>query len=187
LLITPLSELHLTKRYLGWLNDRQLMKYSEQRHKTHTVESCDSYRKSFDGTPHYFWAIEEVVKGLGHIGNMNAYVDPNNCLADLGILIGESSASNQHYGLEAWIAVCHFLFNEVGIRKVTAGTIALNAPMIRLAKHAGMVNDGVRTRHYICEGQEVDILYFALYKQNSGDSSLPGQPEAPAVTNDQIS
>ena len=54
LLITPLSERHLTKRYLGWLNDRQLMRYSEQRHKTHTISTCDAYRKSFDGTPHYF-------------------------------------------------------------------------------------------------------------------------------------
>ena len=136
--ITPFSEQHLGERYIGWLNSQELMKYSEQRHKKHTMESCRQYWQSFDGTPNYFWAIEETDRGLGHIGNINAYVDVHNSIADLGIIIGEKDVQAQGYGLEAWIGVSEFLFLKRHIRKITAGAMAINTLMIKLMKKAGM-------------------------------------------------
>ena len=117
LLIEPFNERHLTKQYVGWLNDSMLMRFSEQRHKTHTLESCCAYWQSFAGTPNYFWAIEEVQAGLGHIGNINAYADKNNLLADVGILIGEKQALNKRYGSEAWVGVSDFLFQKAELVK----------------------------------------------------------------------
>jgi RimJ/RimL family protein N-acetyltransferase len=165
LVITPFSARHLTARYVAWLNDRDLMRYSEQRHKTHTLESCRAYWGSFAGTPNYFWAIEETANGLGHIGNLNAYVNQLNGLADLGILIGSPQARGKGYGQEAWTGICDFLFQEVGLRKITAGVLALNRPMLTLARKAGMVEDGVRRRHYLCDGMEVDVIHLALFKK----------------------
>lgn len=165
LVITPFSERHLTARYVAWLNDRDLMRYSEQRHKTHTLESCRAYWHSFTDTPNYFWAMEETANDLGHIGNMNAYVNQINGLADLGILIGSPQAQGKGYGQEAWAGVCDFLFQEVGVRKITAGVLALNHPMLMLARKVGMVEDGVRRRHYRCDGMEVDVIHLALFRE----------------------
>jgi RimJ/RimL family protein N-acetyltransferase len=172
LVITPFAERHLTARYVAWLNDRELMRYSEQRHKTHTLESCRAYWRSFDDTPNYFWAIEEAANDLGHVGNMNAYVDQRNGLADLGILIGSPQARGKGYGQEAWAGVCNFLFQELGVRKITAGMLALNRPMLTLARHVGMVEDGVRRRHYLCDGMEVDVIHLALFREARHDCSL---------------
>lgn len=163
LVISPFSERYLTDRYVGWLNDHQLMRFSEQRHRRHTLESCRSYMRSFEGTPNYFWAVEDVTYGLGHIGNINSYVDVRNRVADIGILIGEPGAGGKGLALEAWKAVCRFLFESARVRKITAGTMALNAAMVRLALKAGMTEDGVRRRQLLCEGQEVDVLYFATF------------------------
>jgi ribosomal-protein-alanine N-acetyltransferase len=168
LLITPFSKRHLTERYVGWLNDHELMRFSEQRHKAHTMESCYAYWQSFEGTSNYFWAIEEVEHNFGHIGNINAYVDKNNLLADIGILIGEKKAHKRRYGIEAWIGVCHFLFQKAGMRKITAGTLSANLPMLKLARHVGMIEDGVRKMHYVNNNQEVDIIYMALFKEQWG-------------------
>jgi RimJ/RimL family protein N-acetyltransferase len=165
LVMTPFAERHLTHRYVAWLNDRELMRYSEQRHKTHTLESCRAYWRSFADTPNYFWAIEETTNDLGHIGNINAYVDQKNGLADLGILIGSSQAKGQGYGQEAWAGVCDFLFQEIGLRKITAGTLALNRAMLSLARKVGMVEDGVRRKHYLCDGVAVDVVYLALFRE----------------------
>jgi len=165
LLVKPFNERHLTKRYVGWLNNSELMCYSEQRHKRHTVETCRSYWQSFEETPNYFWAIEDVEYGLGHIGNINAYIDINNSLADVGILIGEKEAQKKRYGTEAWIGVCNFLFQEAGIRKLAAGALSVNLPMLKLMHHVGMIDDGVRKRHYVHNGREVDIIYMALFKE----------------------
>ena len=140
------------------------MKYSEQRHKMHTLETCRAYLQSFENSSHYFWAILERAKGLGHIGNINAYVDNNNALADIGILIGQETSQNQHYGLEAWFGVCNYLFRSDGIRKLTAGTLSVNHRMIKLMRRSGMIKDGIRKRHYLYQGKETDIIHMALFR-----------------------
>ena len=165
LVMMPFSERHLTARYVAWLNDCELMRYSEQRHKTHTLASCRSYWRSFADTPNYFWAIEETTNDLGHVGNINAYVNQINGLADLGILIGLPQAKGKGYGQEAWAGVCGFLFQEIGLRKITAGVLAVNRPMLTLARQVGMVEDGVRRRHYLCDGMEVDVIHLALFRE----------------------
>lgn len=176
LLITPFTEGHITARYLGWLNDKVLLRYSEQRHRHHTHESCLRYLRSFDDSPNYFWAIEEQQSGLGHIGNISAYVDENNQVADIGILIGESGAQQKGYGLEAWRAVCAFLIEELGMRKISAGTVTANAAMLTIMQRAGMTADGVRRRHRLLDsGLETDVVHMALFRTPAQVRSSPDE------------
>jgi [ribosomal protein S5]-alanine N-acetyltransferase len=151
----------ITDRYVGWLNDKRLMRFSENRHRTHTLESCVEYLNSFEGTPHHFWAI---FAGEEHVGNINAYVDPRNSVADVGILIGEGGKG---YGLEAWTAVCRFLLNS-GIRKITAGTMATNKAMVRIMEKSGMVFEGGRRAHFLVDGEEVDLVGACLFGKHHG-------------------
>jgi ribosomal-protein-alanine N-acetyltransferase len=162
--ILPFSEEFLTPRYVSWLNDLEVVRFSEQRHRVHTLESCREYMKSFIGTPNYFWAMVTKSNEFGHIGNMNAFVDINNGVADIGILIGERGAWRKGYGSEAWIAVCNYLLEEANIRKVTGGTLSINTAMLGVMHHAGMVADGHRTRQCIFEESEVDVVYAALFR-----------------------
>ncbi len=156
---------HLTPRYVAWLNDPVVVQYSEQRHRRHTMESCRQYMESFEGTPHFFWAILLKEPQGEHIGNINAYVDTANSVADVGILIGEQARWGKGYGLEAWLGVCDFLLRERGLRKVTAGTVAVNGAMRTIMKKAGMVEDGGRARQYLWNGKEVDAVYGALFRE----------------------
>lgn len=162
--VVPFEESHLSMRYVSWLNDMEVVRYSEQRHCTHTLESCRSYWESFVGTPSHFWVIVSRDDTLGHIGNISAHVDKINLVADVGILIGEKRAWRQGYGLEAWGVVCRYLLTEGGMRKVTAGTLAENKGMVQIMQKSGMVADGRRIRHYICEGREMDIIHMALFR-----------------------
>lgn len=164
LLIRPFSERYLTPRYVGWLNDPLVVCHSEQRHRSHTPDSCRQYWQSFANTPHYFWAITVLDPSVGHIGNINAYINVANSVADVGILVGERLFWGKGYGLEAWLAVCNYLLRDVGIRKVTAGTIAVNRGMLRIMEKAGMVADGRRIRQCVVEGCEEDVIHAALFK-----------------------
>jgi len=162
--ITPFSEAYLSSRYVSWLNDPEVVRYSEQRHKKHTLESCQQYWQSFKDSPNYFWAINTVDTEFGHIGNINADIDEHNSTASVGIMIGERSVWGKGYGLEAWSAVCHYLVNDIGIRKVTAGTLALNKGMLRIMEKSGMIADGRWSRHYVVDGGEVDIIFAAFFR-----------------------
>lgn len=172
--LTPFTERYLTPEYVSWLNDKQLTRYSEQRHRLHTLESCRTYMLGFLGTAHHFWAIEATDRDGLHIGNLNAYVDEHNGLADLGILIGHAAAQRQGYGLEAWKAALGYLAALPGLRKLTAGMLSNNARMVALAQKTGMVEDGRRKNHYLWEGCAMDVIHMALFTSPSGGAFLHG-------------
>jgi ribosomal-protein-alanine N-acetyltransferase len=176
--LIPFGEEHLTPRYLSWLNDPEVVRYSEQRHNLHTLETCRAYWQSFASTPSYFWAIVAEDAAVGHIGNLNAYIDAQHQVADLGILLGEKQAWGHGYATEAWQAACDFCLRDLGLRKVTAGTLSVNLPMLRLMKGTGMKPDGIRVRHKLWEGQEVDVIHYALFRVDWQTRSLAGEAQA---------
>lgn len=161
--LTPFSERHIADYYVAWLNNTMLMRYSEQRHKSHTIESCRDYWQSFKNTPNYFWAIEALTTEFGHVGNLNAYVDMENQVVDLGILIAPD-AQGRGYGIEAWVGAMEFFLVQNDLRKLTAGMMATNLGMIRITQQTGMVEDGTRKKQCLCEGREVDVIYFAIFR-----------------------
>ncbi|MFC1883613.1 GNAT family N-acetyltransferase [Thermodesulfobacteriota bacterium] len=164
LLIEPFSEKHLSQRYVNWLNDPDVVRFSEQRFKSHTLDSCREYMHSFEGTPNFFWACVSLDPNIGHIGNINAFIDINNMSADVGILIGESKQWGKGYGFEAFTAVVNFLFREEKIRKVTVGTLVVNKGMMKIISRLGMIDDGRRLRHVLLNGEEVDVVHGALFR-----------------------
>jgi hypothetical protein len=84
--LVPFTENYLTERYVSWLNDAAVVRYSEQRHRTHSVESRRAYMRSFEGLPDYFWAIVARDQAVGHLGNMAILIDAPNLLADVTTL-----------------------------------------------------------------------------------------------------
>ena len=128
-----------------------------------------------------------VIAGLAVVGEVFAQVDraivytplvaegsvvaPGDVVARVegdgpGILIGERTAWGQGYGLDAWSSLLGWLLTERGLRKVTAGTLDCNAPMLRLMEKSGMHTEGARRRQEIVKGAEHDILYFARFRDD---------------------
>jgi ribosomal-protein-alanine N-acetyltransferase len=164
--LEPFAEHHISERYVSWLNDPDVVRFSEQRRRGHTADSCRVYWKSYEGTPHYFMAIVARDAALGHIGNINAYVDETNSIADIGILVGEKKIWGKGYGAEAWMAMCRFLLYDKGLSTVTAGTLAINTGMIGIMRHAGMAEESHRRRRVTFEDRDVDVVYATLRKED---------------------
>ncbi|MCS5707679.1 GNAT family N-acetyltransferase [Candidatus Berkiella cookevillensis] len=153
---------HLCQRYVDWLNLKENVQFSELRHKTHTLESCTNYFHSMQSGKHYFWAIMHQSSGQ-HIGNLSAYIDPHNLIADLAILIGEPEYKGKGYGLLAWILAMDYLLVKKQFRKITAGTMSINTPMLQIFKKSDMRIEAVRQSHYLWNSKAVDIVLAAKF------------------------
>lgn len=165
--IEPFGPQHLTERYVGWLADPEVVRWSEQRHRQHTLASCRDYVATFDGSPNMLFAIVAKDTTLGHLGNLNVYVDERHGVADIGIMVGAREAWGRGYGREAWAAIMRALLEQPHIRKVTGGCIADNVAMVRIMQGCGMIQDGRRVKHYVYDGQAVDVVYFAAFASAS--------------------
>lgn len=162
--LVPFAERHLTPAYVGWLNDPAIVRYSELRHRSHTVGSCRAYMESMHADGHLFWAIERTAGGdAAHVGNLTAYLDPANGLADLAILIGASDARGAGFGREAWVGACEWLATQPGIRKICAGTIVANRGMLRAMEAAGMAIEARKVAHFVVDGQPMDLVFGARF------------------------
>ena len=159
--VGPFEQAHLTSRYVGWLNDPDVVRYSDQRHRRHTLESCRSYYESFAGSADHFLAIES--HSHGHVGNIGIGVDAHHGIADVSIIVGERAVWGTGIASMSWCAVVDALCASTDIRKVTAGTMAVNVPMLRLMARSGLAIEAIRPRQAVWEGQEVDMHYGAKF------------------------
>ena len=165
LILEPFSERFLTTTYISWLNDKDLMRFSEQRHKIHTLVSCRKYwlKQLSDGN--LFLAISLKGNRL-YIGTITARIDKNNSVADLGILIGERRGRGRGYGREAWYVLMDYLFKKEKIRKITAGAIEDNHRMIDIFEKSQMLLEAIRPHHYEINGAPVTVVYYSAYRAN---------------------
>lgn len=163
LIIEPFTDSDITEKYLGWLNDKNLLMFSEQRHKQHTFESASLYLRSFINSSNHFLSIK-TKQSPTHIGNLTIYTDVNNKICDIGILIGDQNFSGQGLGFEAWRSAIDYLFANNMCRKITAGTMELNKPMIMIFEKSGMLREGTRPRQFLFGSKEIDLLQYAIFK-----------------------
>lgn len=162
--ILPFAIKNLTERYIGWLNDPEITRYSELRHRTHTLDTCRQYLDATKDGGHLFGAIYRKDDDL-HIGNISAYFDRSNGVVDIAILIGERQVWGNGLGCEAWIAMMNLLVRQNLARKITGGTMAINKPMLRVFEQSGMHEEARRKRHFVSAGFEVDAVYFARFTE----------------------
>lgn len=163
--IVEFGEQHLTPRYVSWLNDPETVRFSEQRHRTHTIESCRDYFSAQLASSNYFLAIEEITEGIGHIGNMGVALDTNNQSADISILIGEKSMRGRGFGLRAWKSVLDACLDRLDLRLATAGTMESNRPMVRVFERSGMSVQPALPERFLWEGTETGLVLASLHRR----------------------
>jgi RimJ/RimL family protein N-acetyltransferase len=152
----------ITPAYLGWLSDPEVLCYSNQRFLRHTQDSCERYLAGFAGTGNVFASVRLRDTDQA-IGTLTAYRAMQHGTADIGILMGERSVWGQGLGLDAWCTLCEWLALQPGMRKLTAGTLACNRGMVRVAEKSGMRLEAVRQQQELVHGQPTDMLYFARF------------------------
>ena len=161
-LLKPFSVSDINDAYIGWLNDPNVVKFSNQRFLKHDRESCLRYQASFEGTENLFVSVR-CLSDDSPIGTLTAYVARHHGTVDLGIMIGDKSVWGQGYGQDAWDTLTNWLIGREGIRKLTAGTLACNFGMIRLMERSGMSQEAVKKAQELVEGRPEDILYYAKF------------------------
>lgn len=160
--LRPFGSGDITDAYLGWLGDPEVTRFSNQRFRTHTRESCELYLASFAGTHNLFVSVRDASDDTA-IGTMTAYRNRAHETCDVGIMIGNRDYWGGGYGQEAWNLLTGWLMTLPGVRKLTAGCLATNGGMVKLMERSGMVPDGVRKAQELVDAEPVDIVHYAKF------------------------
>ena len=155
-------ESDISDTYISWLNDKEVVRYSNQRFLNHTVESSRNYLKSFLDSNNIYMAIEDK-KTKELYGSITAYIQPNHGVADIGLMIGNKNSWGRGIGSEAWALMMEFLFSQCNVRKITGGTLKVNTGMVSIMKKNMMTHEATRKKQELIDGKPVDMLYFCKF------------------------
>lgn len=149
----------ITQDYLAWLNNKFHMRFSNQRHTTHTMQSCMQFLSSFEQSNNYFLAIENSGK---LVGTATLYLNLEANSFDIGLLIGEGH-SEKGLGKLALKQISNLeLFAIQGILTLTAGTLLENVGMQAVLEANGFLLEREETDW----GQGGDLETFKYYKKS---------------------
>lgn len=161
-LVRPFTAGDISESYLAWFRDPAVVRFSNQRFRVHTLDSCQAYLASFTDSSNHFLAICDQMTGT-MLGTLTVYRNVDHGTADIGIMVGERRVWGQGIGAEAWCLVMSSLKASGIIRKITAGTLAVNQGMVRIMEKAGMRHEATRQAQELLDGVPVDVVYYAMF------------------------
>ena len=160
--LRPFQREDITPAYLCWLSDPNVVKYSNQRFHQHTVGTCQQYLATFQGSDNHFLAIcDRGTQALA--GTLTVYRNTHHGTADIGIMVGNPTIWRKGVGLDAFQTVVDALARSGEIRKITAGTLAVNVGMVRILRKSSFEWEATRNGQELVDGQPVDVVYYAKF------------------------
>ncbi len=152
--------------YLRWMNDPDVLRFTEARHETHTLRSLQEFVEGcLRSSAYSLMGILEVMSGR-YVGNLKiGPVHPRYMTASLGIIVGEKDCWRKGYATEAIRLACAYAFEDLDLFKLTAGCIAGNTGALRAFEKAGFQVEGIRRKQNLCHGKRKDEILLGLLKE----------------------
>ena len=149
--LRPFTKSDITNKYLSWLNDSEVNKYSARR--IHPYSDVEAFR--------YLDSLEKDEKILAictqeeiHVGNIKyGPIDWSNRNCEISIIIGEKEYWNKGIAFEAMYLLIHRI-----------GVDSCNPAFIKMAKNLGFVQEGIMRERMDIGGQRTDYVILGLLK-----------------------
>ena len=160
--IKELKTSDVNKKYVSWLNNKNINKYLEARFTKHTIKSQKKYISIINKSKN------DIIFGIFtrqniHIGNVK--IGPINFIhkfTEISYLIGDKKYQRKGYSFEAISLIENYIFNKLKIKKITAGVYSNNFASIKLLKKLGYKKEGVKINQCIFNRRRIDV--FSFYK-----------------------
>jgi [ribosomal protein S5]-alanine N-acetyltransferase len=165
----------VSDRYIDWMNDYEVVRYTESRFYKHTRESIEQYVRSIEADLSTLaWG---VFVGSKHIGNIKiGPVNWSHVYADVGLIIGMKELWGHGYGTQSLQLVRDWAFDTAGLHKLTAGFCDGNSASMRVFEKSGFAIEARQSSHYYFEGGYRDRIIMANI--NPSEVIPPNQNES---------
>ncbi len=163
--------------YLGWLNDHEVVKtlnlpdYLAPVPYAKAAAYCDAMMAS----EHDLFLALHLRSDDRFVGTLKAgHIDWHAGTADIGILIGERAVWGQGLAADSIHVLARHLFGTVGLRKLTAGSMANNPAMLRVFEKLGFAREGVFRAQDRLGDAFFDHVHFGCFADELRDPASDG-------------
>jgi len=152
----------LNKKYLSWLNDKEITQYLENPKEKYTKKDLLNYYKQKNYKKKLIFAIIDK-KNNKHVGNVGLNpIDEKNKKTGLGGLIGDKKYWGSSAFTESMVLLINYSFKVRKFIKIESGVYENNAPCIIASKKVGFKLEGIRKKNAIIYGKPCDTYLFGI-------------------------
>ena len=174
IVLKQLEPKDVSDAYVKWLNDPEVNKFLEIRHKIPFLkDDVIEFVKMCNKMKRYHWGIMYNKK---HVGNIScSSVDRIYNYVNISNLIGIKKYWNSDICKLSLNAAMHYLFFNSMFNSIGAGTYAIHLSGITLLTNLGFKKEGVQKERVIVNGKYISNLLFGITKKEWDicDHSLP--------------
>lgn len=162
IVMKPISRSEINERYISWLNDPEINKFLEVRHKEQTMEDVIDYINRLRSKPGCELLAIFTKKEHVHVGNLavTAYNPNNQGYATYGLMIGNPRAQELGLGGEATALIIEYLFCDPCIRRIQEGVIADNHRAYKTLEFLGFKREAVLRKHAVLSSGKISDAYI---------------------------
>lgn len=160
--LKPLREVDVSDKYVSWLNNPDIVKYTEARFLTHTLQGTKNFVQRCN--------LSDSILLLGifyegkHIGNIKSDINIPHKTAGIGLIIGEKLLHGIGIGGTVINVMCSYLFSTREIYKINAGAYVSNTASIKAFQKVGFKVEYTKYKHVKnVFGEREDIIMMVRY------------------------
>ena len=157
--LRTLRESDVGPAYVRWMNDPEVVRYTESRFTTHTPDGLRRYVAGMRDDPNSLFLAIVLRAGERHIGNIKlGPIDWNHGAGDIGLVIGEKDCWGKGYATEAIGTLASHAFASLGLATLSAGVYAPNVGCIKAFERAGFTRESVQRARCRLGDERVDVV-----------------------------
>ena len=169
LYLAEFQETHLhNPRYFAWLRDLDVVGpiYRFEYLKPISFSVIENQVRMIMSSPNDCFFAIHLNQTNEFIGTLKiGHISLRAGLADIGILIGEKSHWGKGYAKDAIAVACHYAFETLSLRRLTAGTPSNNISMVKCFEKVGFQREGLLRKELLIKGEYVDKILFGTFKE----------------------
>lgn len=165
LTLRVMAKKDITSAYVSWLNDDEVVQYTEQRfHDTTTADVSTFIDKMAVDPTQLMYGIFFDDQHIGNIklGNINS----QHQTANLSYLIGVKKCWGKGIASLAIGTITKIGFQQIGLVKICAGVYENNIASSKVLVKNGFSLEGRRVGQYVYENSRIDALLYAKQRNS---------------------
>ena len=163
-----LSKSDVSEAYLGWLNDYEVIKFTEQKHFKHSLKSVEDfiiqkYESNSDLLFGIFYSNE-------HIGNIKlGPIKWKHKSAEISYFIGNRKFWGKGIATKAVKKVVEYALDVLLLEKVNAGYYDQNLGSAKVLERCNFVVEGTKVSDVIFENKRINLILVGYISPQKTD------------------
>lgn len=166
LIIKSLCVDDISKKYIEWLNDKEVNQYLETRFQVQNNQSCLEFVKRMQEDANEELFAIYTNNNNEHIGNCKlGAINKFHHTAEISFFIGSKSFWGAGYATEVVSHVVQYGFENLGLEKITAGCYESNKGSKKVLIKAGFEVEGFRKGQVAFGSQREGVYNLGIVKK----------------------